>query len=142
MERRSRNLEAIKFMQKFTSQEITINKSPKDLFKKISNLNNLKDILPSEVKDFESTENTCSFKIKGMPKLTLEITEKIEFSKISLTARNTETPFFLNCFIKENENHSKATLEINAKLNLMMRMMLEKPLTQLLDILSSKMQNL
>ena len=42
---------------KFKSEEVTANLNYKDLFKKFTNLNNLKDYLPKEVEEFESS--TC-----------------------------------------------------------------------------------
>ncbi|CAI8360055.1 MAG: Uncharacterised protein [Cryomorphaceae bacterium] len=127
-------------METFTSPEVIIKRSAENFFIKIGNLNNLKDIMPSSIKDFESTETTCSFKMKGMPALNLELTEKTPFSKISLTAKDSQVPFSLDCFITEKGNQCQARLEINAELNMMMKMMVEKPLTQFLDVLSSKME--
>jgi len=60
-------------MATFTSPEVIVNRSAEDFFNKIGDLNNLKDIMPSSIKDFESTETTCSFKMKGMPQLKLEL---------------------------------------------------------------------
>ena len=129
-------------MATFKSPEVIVNKRAEDFFNKIGDLNNLKDIMPSQIEDFKSTETTCSFKMKGMPKLALEITEKTEFSKISLTAIDSQVTFSLDCFITEKGEQCQTRLEINAELNMMMRMMVEKPLTQFLDVLASKMQNL
>jgi carbon monoxide dehydrogenase subunit G len=128
-------------MATFTSPEVILNRSAEDFFNKIGDLNNLKDIMPSSIKDFESTETTCSFKMKGMPQLKLELGNKIEFSKISLTASGSQVPFSLDCFITEKGKQCQARLEINAELNMMMKKMVEKPLTQFLDVLASKMQN-
>mgnify|MGYP000344870737 CR=1 FL=1 len=50
-------------MVTFTSPEVIVNKSAEDFFNKIGDLNNLKEIMPSSIKDFESTTTTCSFKI-------------------------------------------------------------------------------
>ena len=60
-------------MATFTSPEVIVNRSAEDFFTKIGDLNNLKDIMPSSIKDFESTETTCSFKMKGMPALNLDL---------------------------------------------------------------------
>ena len=79
--------------------------------------------------------------MQGLPQLGLKIAEKTEFSKISLTAVDSQVPFSLDCFITEKGEQCQARLEINAELNMMMRMMVEKPLTQFLDVLASKMQN-
>lgn len=129
-------------MTKFTSPEVIINRSAKDFFNKIGNLNNLEKIMPSEIENFTSTDSSCSFKMKGMPELALEITEKIEFSKISLAAVDSQVPFSLECFITDKTEQCQARLEINAELNMMMKMMVEKPLTHFLNVLASRMQNI
>ena len=129
-------------MTTFKSPEVIVNKSAKDFFNLIGDLNNLNHIMPAEIRDFKSTETTCSFKMTGMPQLELQISEKIEFSKISLTATESQVPFSLDCFIVEKGKLCQARLEINAELNMMMRMMVEKPLTQFLDVLARKIENL
>ena len=129
-------------MATFKSPEVIVNKSAENLFNKFSNLNNLKDIMPSQIESFQSTATTCSLKMNGMPELALEITEKIPFSKISLTATDSQVPFSLNCFISEKKEQCQVKLEINAELNMMMQMMVEKPLTKFLDVLANKMQNI
>ena len=127
-------------MATFKSPEVIINRTAENFFNKIGDLNNLKDIMPSSIKNFESSETTCSFKMKGMPALNLELGEKIPFSRITLTAKGSQVPFSLDCFITEKGEQCQARLEINAELNMMMKMMVEKPLTQFLDVLSSKME--
>lgn len=120
-------------MTNYESQEVEIKKSAEAFFNQFSNLNHLRDILPPQASEFTSTENSCSFKIGGMPSIHLEIAEKLPFSKIVLTAKNSPSPFLLICEIKENNEHCKVKLMISAELNMMMRMMLEKPLTNFLQ---------
>ena len=48
-------------MATFKSPEVIVNKTAEDFFTKIGDLNNLKDIMPSTIQNFESTESTCSF---------------------------------------------------------------------------------
>jgi len=127
-------------MATFTSPEVIVNRSAEDFFIKIGDLNNLKEIMPSSIKDFRSTETTCSFKMKGMPALNLALKEKKPFSKISLTGNGSQVLFSLDCFITKKGNKCQARLEINAELNMMMKMMVEKPLTQFLNVLASKME--
>ena len=129
-------------MTTIKSPEVLVNKTAEEFFNKISDLNNLNKNMPSEIENFTSTNSSCSFKMKGMPELKLEITEKIEFSKISLTAIDSQVPFSLDCFITEKQEQCQARLEINAELNMMMKMMVEKPLNQFLNVLASKMGNI
>jgi len=128
-------------MATFKSPEVIVNRTAENFFNKIGDLNNLKDIMPSSIQSFESTKTTCSFKMKGMPELKLKLGEKVPFSKISLTAEDSQVPFALDCFITDKESQCQVQLEINAELNMMMKMMVEKPLTQFLDVLASKIAN-
>ena len=128
-------------MATFKSPEVIVNRTSEDFFTKVGDLNNLKDIMPSSIQNFESTESTCSFKMKGMPALNLKLGEKAPFSKIVLIAEGSQVPFSLDCFITEKGSQCQARLEINAELNMMMKMMVEKPLTQFLDVLATKMEN-
>jgi len=117
----------------FNSPEVDVNLSAEALYNKLSDLNNLKSILPPQTSDFSSTEDSCSFKMGKMPKITLAIDEKTPFSKIILQAKNSQIPFSLECNISENGENSKAILHVNAELNMMMTMMMEKPLTNFLN---------
>lgn len=129
-------------MAKFSSPEVIVKKSAKEIFSQFSDMNNLKNILPPEIEDFESTVDSCSFKMKGMPKLNLEFAEKIPNSKISIKAKDSQAPFSLDCFITEKQEQCQVRLELNAEINIMMRAMVEKPLTQFLNMLALKMQEL
>ena len=129
-------------MTNFKSPEVEVNISVEALYTKLSNLNNLRDILPPQVSEFQSTKDSCCFKMGGMPTIHLEIAEKIPNSKISLIAKDGQVPFTLECNISENGDMAKATLEINAELNMMMKMMLEKPLSNFLNSTSEGLKNL
>ena len=129
-------------MSIFKSSDVIINKTNKEVFEIIGNLNNLKNILPKEIQEYSSTEKTCTFKLQAMPKVSLEISEKIEYSKISLIAKESQIPFTLTCYLEDQQTKCKSRLEIEVELNMMMRMMVEKPLSKLLETLSSKMKDL
>ena len=129
-------------MSNFKSPEVKVNLSAEMLYAKLSNLNNLKDILPSEITDFQSTEDSCSFKMGGMPKITLVIAEETPFSKIVLQAENSQIPFSLECNISQNGENCKALLEVNAELNMMMKMMLENPLTNFLNAIAKRLSQI
>ena len=107
-------------MSNFKSPEVDVNLSTKMLYTKLRNLNNLKDLSPSEITDFQSTQDSCSFKMGGMPKITLVIAEKTPFSKIVLQAENSQIPFSLECNISQNGEYCKTVFEVNAELNMMM----------------------
>ncbi len=129
-------------MINFKSPEVRVNLGAEALYNKLSNLNNLRSILPPEISEFQSQEDSCSFKMGGMPTISLVIAKKIPFSIISLVAKESQVPFTLDCIINEDGENCKAVLEINAELNMMMKMMLEKPLTNFLNVASEGMKKL
>ena len=131
-------------MNSFTSPEVTANTSAKNLFEKFSNLNNLKDFLPKEIEEFESNESSCSFKISKLPKMSLEIIEKIEHTLIKLKSKDSQIPLLMYCNIQENidDKSCQVTLVAEMKLNFMMKMMVEKPLNQFLCSLSEQIKKI
>ena len=130
-------------MSTFKGPEVVIeNLSAEQLYNKLSDLNNLEEIMPPEIENFESDTNSCSFKMKGMPKLKLFLAEKNPFSKIKLSATDSPVAFSLNCFITDCGEKCQARLEVDAELNMMMKMMVEKPITNFLNVLSDKLRTL
>ena len=130
-------------MSTFKGPEVVVeNLSAEQLYNKLSDLNNLKEIMPPQIENFESDINSCSFKMKGMPELKLFLAEKIPFSKIRLSATDSPVEFSLNCFITDCGEKCQARLEVDAELNMMMKMMVEKPITNFLNALSGKLRTL
>ena len=61
-----------KTMTRIESQQVAVNKSAEEIYNFISNFNNFNQLMPSSVQDLETTEDTCSFSIKGMPTIRFE----------------------------------------------------------------------
>ena len=119
---------------KFKSEEVTANLNYKDLFKKFTNLNNLKDYLPNEVEEFESSTDNCSFKIEQLPKMSLQMTEKIAYSHIKFESNESQIPFDMYCYINKNDdNTTNVFLEVNMEVNFMMKMLVQKPINIFLE---------
>ena len=119
---------------KFKSKEVTANLNYKDLFKKFTNLNNLKDYLPNEVEEFESSTDNCSFKIEQLPKMSLQMTEKIAYSHIKFESNESQIPFDMYCYLNKNDdNTTNVFLEVNMEVNFMMKMLVQKPINIFLE---------
>ena len=65
-----------KTMTRIESQQVAVNKSAEELYNFISNFNNFNQLMPSTVQDLETTKDTCSFSLKGMPTIHLKIMKK------------------------------------------------------------------
>ena len=126
-------------MTRIESDSATINKSPKEIFQFLSNFNNFKQLMPEQVVDWVSTDNDCSFTIKGMASLGMEFAEKTDDTQIKII-RKGKAPFdfILYCNISPVENNNAASnlqLAFDADLNPFLKMMAEKPLRNFLNIL-------
>ena len=128
---------------KFKSEKVTANLNYKDLFEKFTNLNNLKDYLPKEVEEFESSVDNCSFKIEQLPKMSLQITEKYAYEKIKFESNESQIPFHMICYIEKNEdNTTDVVIEIDMELNFMMKMLVQKPINIFLEKFTQIIKNI
>ena len=126
-------------MKTYSGPEVLIdNLNAEQLFGKLSNLNNLRNVIPDSIEFFDSTEDTCTVKMKGIPELFLSISEKIPFSKITISTNKSPVFFSLPCYITNCGLKCQARIEVNAELNMMMEMMLKKPINDFIKILSEK----
>ncbi len=121
----------------------TVQKSQKELFTFLTDLENFKAILPDSLEEFSVREDSFKFQLKGMPAIRLAFDEKQEFDLIKLKATSDAFPVYLNCKINVlDDNQSEAQLFFEGEINAMMAMMLKKPLQKLLDGLAEKMTSL
>ncbi len=119
--------------------KIGVVKQPAEkIFNFISNFNNFNQLIPKDkVKDFESTDDTCRFKVEGIGQAGLRIIEK-EPHKLIKISSDEETTFDLLLWIQIKEiepgdSRLKITTEVN--LNPMMATMVRKPLKNFIDTL-------
>ena len=129
-------------MTRIESQEVAVNKSQEEIYNFISNFNNFNQLMPSSVEDLKTTENTCSFNLKGMPTIRLKIGDKTPFTHVSMIADGGQIEFSLNCSLEADADNCKAKLFFEAELNTMKKMMVEKPLTNFLNILVERFKEI
>ena len=126
----------------FNSPHIKTRVSANRFFEKFSNLNNLKEILPTQIVGYKSTEKTCSFKIEGFSEIQLELNEAIPYKKISLISKDYDLNISFNCFIEEEAEKAIVYLEIDVDVNFFTKRIVEQPLNNFLKTLSKKIKDL
>ena len=134
----------MKIMTRIESDKTIINKTPKQIFDFLCDFNNFKMLMPEQVTNWESTEDTCSFTIAGMATLGMKISEKKPNDYIKVI-RNGNAPFdfTLECLMSESAaSESEVQLAFNADLNPVLKMMAVKPLTNFLNLLVQKLKDL
>lgn len=122
------------------SEKTKVNKSAKDLFEFLTKTENFKAILPDNLTGFEVSEDSFKFSMSGMPAIRLAYSEKTPNHTVQLKATSDAFPVFLTCKINEvSDNQCEAQLFFEGEINMMMAMMIKKPLQNLLDTLAEKM---
>ena len=130
-------------MSEIKSEKLEVNNSAEKIFSFLSNFNNFKSLMPEQVGDWKSTEDTCSFTIQGLPSIGMKIHEKIPFKKIVYTSQgNSPLGFELICMLNENIHEKTETQMIfKANLNPMLSMVASKPLQNFVNILNQKLKD-
>ncbi len=129
-------------MKKIESDKLTIHNSQEKIYHFLSNFNNFGKLMPEQIINWQSTETTCSFTIKGMTDLSMQIKEKMPFHTI-LIIPNGKTPFDfeLKCSFNALEaNKTESQLTFSADLNPMLSMMASKPLQNFVNMLNERLK--
>jgi carbon monoxide dehydrogenase subunit G len=123
--------------------KVTIGKSQKEMFELLTDLKNFEKLMPDNTQKFEVDGDSFIFGLKGMPEIRLVLKEKTEYSNIILGAASSKLDFELNADIKEiDDNSSEVQLDFNGKFNMMMSMMVKKPLTAFIEALTINLDKL
>ncbi len=129
-------------MATFQSKQVSLNTNNITAYTFLSDFRNFGTVMPEQIKDWQATENSCSFTIPNMANIQMSIKEKIEGQKISIIPdASFAFPFELSCnFNAISDNTSNVTIIFDANINPMMSMMVSKPLQNFVDLLAEQIQ--
>jgi carbon monoxide dehydrogenase subunit G len=130
---------------KFESRVGSISSSDEKIYNFLSNFNNFKNFIPADkVENFESSEDSCKFKVPGMGGIGLRIVEREPFKTIKVSGDGmANQQFLLWIQLKQmDEADTKIKLTLKADLNPMIKMMASKPLQEFLDKLVDAMEKI
>ena len=118
---------------------VTINKPAREVYDFLGDFRNFGTLMPEQV-EWEATSEECSFTIKGMGTFGMKYKQKIPNTLIEVE-RNGKAPvdFILRCKIT-GEEKSEVKFEFDAELNPVMKMLAERPLTNFVNLLATKLQ--
>jgi len=116
------------------SDKVEVNSSVEDVFTFLSDFNNYEGLMPDQITSWESTEDECSFNIKGMASIGMRIDEKVAGKEICIKSTN-KSPFRfdLNCFLAGEGGKCTTYMVFESDLNPMLQMMVEKPIGSLFN---------
>jgi|SRR5690554_3834100 len=123
------------------SKKVVVPASKEQVFQYINDLNNFQSLLPADrISEWESTESYCSFKVQGTATIDLQIKETTSYEHILFeSGKRSPFPFTLNVYLAETDGQTTAYQVMDAKINPFLKMMVEKPLTNLFDYIADKL---
>jgi hypothetical protein len=127
-------------MKNIESQYRIINRCAKDLYDFIADFRNFEKFLPEQVTEWDTTENTCSFNIPNLGKITLQM-EKDDAAWVKYISASGPAPFELLCELKpETETSCRLTLTVFADVPAFMLMMISKPIKNFVTTVLDKIK--
>lgn len=128
-------------MTEFESKIVSIQRTPQDIFKVISDFRLFTPFIPQDkLEGWEAEEDCCHFNVKGIGQTGLKIVEKDPFKTVKITGDG-KLPFefFLWIQLKEAAPYdTRMKLTLKADLNIMLKMMLKKQLEEGINMLAEQ----
>jgi carbon monoxide dehydrogenase subunit G len=115
--------------------KVIIKKPLQEVYLFLANMNNHERLMPDNISNWSSTEDTAQFSIKNMGNLALRVSNRIENKNILIEPAS-DAPFktAINWKLSESDqNATEATVTISAELNMMLKMMAGGMLQKLAD---------
>jgi hypothetical protein len=129
-------------MVQIKSQVFTFSVPPEKVASYLNNCANYKNLLPKDqVSDFNFTDQGFSFKAAGNFLLGLEKQESNERGIKFIGVQKNPFPFDLQIHFQEHNTQTTGFIEIHADINMMLRMLLEKPLQKLLQEMAINLES-
>jgi hypothetical protein len=127
---------------KINSKSATVAASEQVVFEFLKDCRNLVHLLPQDnISDWKATEEQCSFKVQKMATIPLEIESLEEFSQIKMkSGPEAPFPFHLSVHLKPHDLGCEGYIAFDGEVNAFLKLMVEKPLTNLFDYMSHKLQ--
>jgi carbon monoxide dehydrogenase subunit G len=125
-------------MDEFISDIVKINRSAEQIYNLLADMSFFSQIASTaqinEIEDFQSTPDTCSFKVKGM-EVGLQIIDREPYKTIKYTGyKYAPVDFFVWLQLKEiASDDTRLRIVVRAKLNLMMKALLKGKIKKGLD---------
>ncbi|NRA11014.1 MAG: hypothetical protein HRT57_03550 [Crocinitomicaceae bacterium] len=121
---------------------VNVNASPADVFAFLGDSNNIIHLLPKDkISDFKSTDEMCSFKVQAGVIISLVQDGTNDGDTLFMkSGEKSPFPFRLSIKIEESGDHSTGYIQFDGEVNAFLKMMVERPLTNLFNYMTDKLR--
>lgn len=127
---------------KIDSTKVIVKASKAEISAFLSDAQNLINLLPEDkISDWKATTAECSFKVQGGVIISLIHNGTGENGEIFMkSGAGTPFPFKLTIHLNEQESSTEGYIAFDGEVNMFLKMMVEKPLTALFNLMSDKLK--
>ena len=126
-------------MTEYVSKQVAINKPDHIIYQTLCSFDNFTPIAKDKVECWQATEDTCSFKAKGLS-VKLKMVDKEPSKVLKISGDEMPFEFFFWIQLKQvAENDTRMRLTLRANLNPMMKMMFGKKMQKGIDEIAQQM---
>jgi carbon monoxide dehydrogenase subunit G len=113
-----------------------------EVFDYLCDMNNFKNLLPEDkISNWTADEKQCSFKVQGTTTISFIRESEARPNKIHIiSGENSPFSFSLDIHLNEEGDTTVGYQVFNADINMFMKMMVEKPLTHLINTMVSRLE--
>lgn len=127
-------------MTHLESARITLSQSAESVYEFLVKPENHRGLMPDGIADFTASDNTMHFVISGTGPLNLLMQEAVPNERITFVPHiKIPFPFQFHWKIEKTENGCIVWNELNAEMNMMIRMLAEKPLSNFIKAQAEKL---
>ena len=131
---------------KLTSQPALLHADRQTVYTFLSDFNNIEQLMPEQIVNWQSDKESCSFTIKGMADLHLVYSKKEPNHLVEvIPVGKTPIQFTLSIRLEPHgadENQTDGIVEVDANLNPMMAMVAKSPLENLVNAMRKKLNEI
>lgn len=126
---------------KIQANTVTVNATREQVQAFLGNSHNIIHLLPQDkIADFESTDDRCSFKVQGGITISLLQNGTDGLDKLFLkSGEKSPFPFELTIVLNDKNGQTEGHIEFNGEVNAFLKMMVERPLTNLFNHMSNEL---
>ena len=121
-------------LEKYESKQVQIRRPASQIYAMASRFDNFTPVLKDRVEEWQATEDTCSFKVKGFT-ASMRIIDREEPKLVKIVSGES-TPMDFTFWFQLHEvdpTDTRMRMVLHVELNMMMRMMIGKKLQEGLD---------
>lgn len=124
------------------SNKVIVGASTEQVLDFLADANNLIHLLPQDkISDFTSSTEQCSFKVQGGVIISLIEDGREGNDRLFLkSGASSPFPFRLTVFVTPKDAGCEGYLHFDGEVNMFLKMMVEKPLTNLFNYMSDKLR--